>query len=155
MPWHFDLGDNRYAPSRGVCYYVAYLFLRSFAFGSDTATAEERGESYYGARALSGNLFERVVTVGHAAGRAFRGTHGDGQLNARGNAAGPEVTTWPGSSRRDGDFEVTGALGSGLRGGSWTSPALRLRGADRAFAATPDPARRGTYGVRLARSARR
>ena len=38
------------------------------------------GASYYGVRNLSGNLWERCVTVGHTIGRAFTGLHGDGRV---------------------------------------------------------------------------
>ena len=35
---------------------------------------------------LAGSLWERVITIGHDTGRAFTGTHGDGQLTAAGAA---------------------------------------------------------------------
>jgi len=68
------------------------------------------GASYYGARQLSGNCWERCVTVGHTLGRAFDGLHGDGVLDEEGFANTPN---WPG---KDG-------TGAGNRGGVWSSPA--------------------------------
>ncbi len=74
------------------------------------------GASYYGVRHLSGNVWERCVTIGHPLGRSFDGQHGDGALREDGFA---DVPHWPG---KDG-------AGAGNRGGVWSSPApkyLRL-----------------------------
>ncbi len=70
------------------------------------------GASYYGVRNLSGNLWERCVTIGHDLGRIYDARHGDGVLDADGfcNAA-----NWPG---KDG-------AGAGNRGGVWSSPAFK------------------------------
>ncbi|MDD2702629.1 MAG: hypothetical protein PHC33_01305, partial [Candidatus Omnitrophica bacterium] len=68
------------------------------------------GASYYGVRNLSGNVWERCVTVGHALGRAYTAIHGDGELDEDGFC---NVPNWPG---RDG-------AGAGNRGGVWSSPA--------------------------------
>ncbi|MFH0753802.1 MAG: SUMF1/EgtB/PvdO family nonheme iron enzyme [Candidatus Omnitrophota bacterium] len=67
------------------------------------------GSSYYGVRNLSGNVWERCVTMGHKLGRVFDGRHGDGELDADGFS---NVTNWPG---KDG-------AGAGNRGGVWSSP---------------------------------
>ncbi|MCX6162350.1 MAG: SUMF1/EgtB/PvdO family nonheme iron enzyme [Ignavibacteriae bacterium] len=64
------------------------------------------GATYYGIMEMSGNLWERPVTVGNSTGRAFTGTHGNGLLDATGNA---NVSTWP----------AMNALGAGIRGGCW------------------------------------
>ncbi|MDD4908078.1 MAG: SUMF1/EgtB/PvdO family nonheme iron enzyme [Candidatus Omnitrophica bacterium] len=69
------------------------------------------GASYYGAINLTGNCWERCVTVGHPLGRAYDGLHGDGVLTEDGFA---DVANWPG---KDG-------TGAGNRGGVWSSPAL-------------------------------
>ncbi|MBU4333844.1 MAG: SUMF1/EgtB/PvdO family nonheme iron enzyme, partial [Candidatus Omnitrophica bacterium] len=59
----------------------------------------QSGGSYYGAMELSGNLMERLVTVGNdtsgaeIGGRAFDGAHGNGILSAGGYS---DVATWPG-----------------------------------------------------------
>jgi formylglycine-generating enzyme required for sulfatase activity len=68
--------------------------------------------SYYGVRNLSGNLWERCVTVGHSLGRKFTGVHGDGKLDMDGFS---DVSDWPG---RDG-------TGAGNRGGVWSSPSFK------------------------------
>ena len=70
------------------------------------------GASYYGVRNLSGNLWERCVTVGHKLGRVYDAQHGDGELDADGFA---NVSNWPG---KDG-------AGAGNRGGVWSSPAFK------------------------------
>lgn len=44
------------------------------------------GASFYWVMDLSGSLWERVISVGSPDGRAFMGTHGDGNLDGRGNA---------------------------------------------------------------------
>ena len=149
-------GNAAYAGTTGSgtrCWSCLSGPLRAGAFRSQGATREESGASYFGLLHLSGNLVERFVSIGDAAGRRFTGRHGDGRLNARGNAAGPEVSSWPGSSNTGQQSQVIGAVGSGLRGGSWASPAGNLRISDREFAATPDNSRQPTFGYRFARSA--
>ncbi|MFH1227623.1 MAG: SUMF1/EgtB/PvdO family nonheme iron enzyme [Planctomycetota bacterium] len=80
------------------------------------------GASYYGVRNLSGNVWERCVTIGHKLGRVYDGQHGDGELDAEGfcNAA-----NWPG---KDG-------AGAGNRGGVWSSPAPKYLRVSLRFAA--------------------
>jgi len=95
--------------------------LRVGCFATGSSTREQAGASYYGIMELSGNLWERAVTVGHSAGRNFTGTLGDGILSANGNATNND---WPGFTGE----EVTIASGGGARGGSWdfTFPAVRV-----------------------------
>ncbi len=120
------------------------------ASGGDRAQA---GASFYGVMELSGNVFERAVTLGNAAGRRFTGTHGDGELSAvagfNGNATNKD---WPGIDAYA-PRGVTGATGSGLRGGAWKAAAQLLRLADRAGAATPDDQRANQHGFRCVRTA--
>lgn len=111
--------------------------LRGGIFASSSSTREQAGAGYYGVMDLSGNLSERTITIGNLSGRNFTGTHGDGVLSLdsgyEGNATNAD---WPGidatSSRG-----VTGADGSGFRGGSWLdqSSGNRLRVSDRNDAA--------------------
>ena len=75
-------------------------------YATASSTRQQAGASYYGIMEMSGNLWERPVTVGNLTGRKFKGTHGNGVLTAAGDA---DVPDWPG----------TGATGAGLRGGSW------------------------------------
>ncbi|MCI0487113.1 MAG: SUMF1/EgtB/PvdO family nonheme iron enzyme [Blastocatellia bacterium] len=66
------------------------------------------GASYYWVMDLAGSLWERVITVGSPAGRAFKGSHGDGQLDSHGNAT---TEDWP--------HTYKGAEGHGYRGGGF------------------------------------
>ena len=64
----------------------------------------DAGAGFCGALELTGNLWERAVTVGNVEGRAFTWMHGDGALDAGGNAS---VAFWPGA---DGVGAVSGCL---------------------------------------------
>ncbi len=86
--------------------------MRTGVFSTGSTTRGQAGSTYYGMMEMSGNLWERAVTVGNATGRAFTGVHGNGTLSAAGFA---DISTWPGYICT----EVTGATGSGFRGGSW------------------------------------
>ena len=55
-----------------------------FAANSLNSGRMTAGASYYGIMELSGNLWERPVTIGNATGRGFTGLHGDGALDASG-----------------------------------------------------------------------
>lgn len=94
------------------------------------------GASYWGIMELSGNLWEQCVTV-NAAGLAFTGALGDGQLGSDGKA---NVAGWP------------GAEGAGFRGGAWNSgilPGFRdLAVSDRFYAGLAPDTRRNTTGGR-------
>jgi formylglycine-generating enzyme required for sulfatase activity len=76
------------------------------------------GSGYYGSMELSGNVWERTVTLGNATGRQYTGLHGDGLLGSTGDA---DVPDWPG----------TNAVGAGFRGGGWISDSSNLRVSDR------------------------
>ena len=90
--------------------------IRCGAFSTSSTTRTQAGASYYGVMELSGNLYERPVTIGNETGRSFDGAHGDGELATNGNANGTSLQYWPGYS----GGEITGAGGSGFRGGSWS-----------------------------------
>ncbi len=119
------------------------------------------GMGYYGNADLTGNVWERAVTVGNSAGRNFAGTHGDGKLiysssdttyiNYFGNATNLD---WPGMDTTDINRGITGAHGSGFRGGAWTTTSLNsLQVSNRAEAARVDTTRGSSYGGRLVRTA--
>jgi len=108
------------------------------------ATRLQAGASYYGIMELSGNVWERPVTVGNTTGRAFTGTHGNGSLSTNGNANNSD---WPGYVS-----EVTGATGVGFRGGSWLNVATNARGSDRILAASTSANRNNNLGGRAART---
>ncbi len=120
------------------------LRVGSFAYG--VASRQASGSGYYGAMELSGNLFERVVTVGNSSGRSFQGRyHGNGALNSSGDS---DVTTWPG----------TAASGTGQRGGSWANYSNFLGShyqklSDRTNSASIVTGRQADYGGRGVRVA--
>jgi len=117
------------------------LRVGSFAKGVTTNMRVNSGGGFYGAMELSGNVWERAVTVGNSTGRAYEGRyHGNGVLDSSGN---PNVTSWPG----------TGVNGAGFRGGDWLNHDGLARISDRATAAsslTSRAANRGGRGVRSA-----
>ena len=94
--------------------------VRVGSFAAPGRSRQDAGAGYYGALELSGNLWERPVTVGSVDGREFAGTHGDGVLDAGGNA---NVSSWPGNT------------GHGLRGGRWSVSESSLRVSNRHGAA--------------------
>ncbi|WP_158848942.1 SUMF1/EgtB/PvdO family nonheme iron enzyme [Algibacter sp. L1A34] len=85
-------------------------------------TREETGGSYYGIMELTGNLYERCITVGNPEGRAFTSTHGNGEILANGLA---NVTSWPNTN-----------TGIGYRGGSFYNGVDFIRVSDRFDAAS-------------------
>lgn len=121
--------------------------MRVGCFATGSSTREQAGASFYGIMELSGNLWERSVTIRNPEGRVFTGTVGDGSLSATGNATNGD---WPGFA----GGEVTGAAGAGFRGGGWnigvTDVALV---SDREFTDLTHTNRDGTHGFRCVRSA--
>ena len=113
--------------------------LRVGAFAGLATTRATSGGSYYGIMELSGNLEELFVTIGHATGRDFTGLNGDGRLSDNGHA---NQSLWPGI---DINSEVTGATGSGYRGGDFRHNGWYSRVSDRNTAALGANIRR-TYG---------
>jgi len=108
---------------------------RSGIFANVNSNRTKSGASYYGIMELSGNVWERPVTVGNVTGRQFLNIHGNGLLNDNGDA---DVSTWPGVS----------STGSGFRGGNWFRGTFRLRVADRFYANTPIDNRTSHRGIR-------
>lgn len=103
-------------------------------------TRRNAGASYWGIPDLSGYPSCRMVSVGTAAGRAFAGLHGDGAVNASGNA---DVPTWPGGA------------GSGWRGGGYwgNNHPNAARVSSRAYAANIGDFRFYEIGFRAVRTA--
>lgn len=117
--------------------------LRTGIFATASSNRITAGAGYYGVMELSGNLAERLVTLGNVGGRLFTGRHGDGYLTLTGNANEPG---WPGMDVVPVNG-VTGDTGSGLRGGSWEDTDTgRLHLSDRAFAANPAAGLRTSSG---------
>ncbi len=85
-----------------------------FAASAVNKNREETGGSYYGIMELSGNLYERTVSLGLPAGRAYTGVHGNGIITAAGDA---NVSNW--------------VTSGGYRGGSYSNGTNFLRVSDR------------------------
>jgi formylglycine-generating enzyme required for sulfatase activity len=115
--------------------------LRVGAFAGGATTRAQAGATYYGIMEMSGNLWERAVTIENADGRGFTGVHGNGRLSADGHAT---QTSWPGLS----SSEVTLASGSGFRGGDWRHDASFQKVSDRFHAANTSINRHSTFGFR-------
>ncbi|HCA43224.1 MAG TPA: hypothetical protein DEP28_08235 [Bacteroidetes bacterium] len=113
--------------------------VRVGIFATANSNRTKAGASYYGIMELSGNTWERPVTVGNSTGRQFINIHGNGLLTANGDA---DVQTWPGVN----------SVGSGFRGGNWFRGTLRLRVADRFYANTPLDNRTSHRGIRGVRA---
>jgi len=115
-------------------------------YATNGATRVQAGASYWGIMELSGNLWERTVTIGHATGRAFTGLHGDGVLNASGavdTIGDANVSLWP----------LKDAVGAGFRGGGWFDASALERASDRISAAVVVASRYNSYGWRVVRAA--
>jgi len=114
--------------------------VRCGIFATPVSARADAGATYWGIMEMSGNVWERPVTVADA-GRAFTGTVGDGKLDATtGNA---NADFWPGTS----------ASGAGFRGGIWNASADYLRASDRHYAANVIGNRDYTAGFRAVRPA--
>ncbi|UCE18749.1 MAG: SUMF1/EgtB/PvdO family nonheme iron enzyme [Gemmatimonadota bacterium] len=124
--------------------------LRCGIFATGSSSRAEAGASYYGVMEMSGNLYERPVTVGNATGRGFTGTHGDGALSDDGSSDGNATNSdWPGYS----GGEVTGATGAGFRGGVWIASASVGRVSARSDAGVAHTYRYSYFGFRGVRVA--
>lgn len=103
-------------------------------------TREEAGATYWGIMDMSGNLWERPVTIGSSAGRSFRNVHGDGVLTEAGEA---NVTSWPGVN----------AAGVGYRGGAFGQPLATSNVSDRYNGTYTNRGRWFYFGGRAVRTA--
>lgn len=141
---------------------IAYILRCGiFAASANNAVRQETGASYYGVMEMSGNLHEMVVTSYSQSGRSFTGIHGNGSLNASGDA---DIDYWPGINNNTNIYTengpyggvdgVTGAAGGGERGGSWTETESCLQTSSRSCGATTLTTQRmydrGGRGVRTA-----
>jgi len=115
-------------------------------FGNGLAgSRQSSGASYYGILDLSGNNWERTVSVGDPKGRLFQAINGDGKLSSAGVH---DVANWP-------DSQATGA---GYKGGRWRdsgggSTYQEHRVSNRQFAVDWDAARSDNDGARGVRTA--
>jgi hypothetical protein len=112
--------------------------MRTGAFAKPNSGRESAGAGYYGNMELSGNLWERCITIGTAIGRGFAGLHGQGELDANGNFF--NLPDWPAGD------------GMGGRGGSFISLEADVMLSSRSQATTVS-GRLSTYGGRGFRTA--
>jgi hypothetical protein len=126
--------------------------LRVGIFASTSTNRITAGATYYGVLDISGNLKERVVTIGNASGLAFDGQNGNGLLtSAVGFEGNANMAHWPGLDGTAGNG-VTGAAGSGFRGGSWSDSSGLLNVSDRSEAALTSTQATGSFGGRGVRT---
>lgn len=109
IPAEFVWGSNTYDQLER---YVSPDAELMFANGIDESMLTDEtkaifGASYYWVMDLSGSLWEKVITIGNPKGRAFTGSHGDGNLKF-GHATNED---WPSSDDEIGGF--------GYRGGGY------------------------------------
>ncbi|WGK65413.1 SUMF1/EgtB/PvdO family nonheme iron enzyme [Croceiramulus getboli] len=110
------------------------------AASAQSKNREESGGSYYGIMELSGNVYERVVTVGLPEGRVFNGLHGDGVLD---NSGAYNTANWP----------LEDGTGIGYRGASASNGANFTRVSDRFDGASVISNGNGRLGGRGGRTA--
>ena len=109
--------------------------LRVGIFAESSTNRATSGAGFYGTMELSGNLYEMVVTLGKKEGRQFLATHGDGRLSDvpgyEGNATNID---WPGLNASDAARGITGTVGSGYRGGDFSSEPMYCQISTRTYA---------------------
>lgn len=121
--------------------------LRVGSFARSETSRRQAGSGHWGITELSGNVWERTVSLGNATGRAFEGSHGDGLLQQGGLVpfvfGQANVADWPGSN----------GAGQAWRGGSWQTANTSLRLSDRHQAVNSDSSRSAEAGGRGMRTA--
>ena len=120
--------------------------MRSGGFATPVSSREKAGATYYGVMEMSGNLWERCISVGNNDGRVFQGAvlagHGNGEIGPGVNPDLPIGGGWP---------EAPGN-GLGFRGGSYLDADARARISDRLFINVNDHSRQPSFGGRGVRS---
>lgn len=114
--------------------------VRVGMFAGSTTTRAQAGATFYGIMEMTGNVWERTISIGNTEGRSFTGTHGDGSLAATGES---NVTSWP---------ATTTGIGTRLKGGSFNSTQSSMNISDR-FEVTDLASRGSNYGGRGIRTA--
>lgn len=112
-----------------------------FAASAVNNNREETGGTYYGIMEMSGNLYERCVSVGTSQGRNFTGVHGNGIISSTGNGT---AVNWPNNSTGD---------GYSYRGGSWLNGSDFIRVSDRFDGASVIGTGNNRLGFRAVRTA--
>jgi formylglycine-generating enzyme required for sulfatase activity len=128
--------NNELAANGANCLYSGGVSgpMRAGFAATSNSLRYNAGASFYGVMELSGNLWERSITVGDATSRLFTGLHGDGVLDASGNA---NVSNW---------------TTSGFRGGAWNNNLSSARASDRVSAGAELASRGSGQGGRFART---
>lgn len=134
-----NIGNALYSDTNGTINGPARCGI--FASSSANNSREETGGSYYGIMEMSGNLYERVVTVGTAQGRNFTGIHGNGIISSTGNGT---AINWPNNTTGD---------GYSYRGGSWLNGSDFIRVSDRFDGASVISTGNNRLGFRAVRTA--
>jgi hypothetical protein len=111
--------------------------VRTGIFATGSTARATSGAGYYGNMELSGNLWERVVTLGNATGRTFSGVHGNGAVTTAGAS---DVSGWP------------AAAGTGWKGGAYDAAAIVATASDRNQAANGNNSRAANAGGRGVRT---
>ena len=65
-----------------------------FAASAVNKTRQETGATHWGIMEMTGNCYERVISVGNAQSRDFSGLHGDGNVTGTGNASFSLLLNW-------------------------------------------------------------
>lgn len=113
---------------------------------------QEAGAGYYGVLDLTGNVWERAVTLGNSVGRGFQATHGDGAVTSDGYA---DNADWPGyESGKVGGISGGVVQGFGDRGeGYYYANYLAVSDRTSASYIITSTERSDKHGGRLGRSA--
>lgn len=110
------------------------------------ATLDLYGASFYWVMDLCGSLWERTVTIGSAKGRSFKGTHGDGLLDAFGNATNED---WPNEQSGGFGYRGGGTYDDGMAFGPNHAPV-----GSRNYGSWGDGPRSVAYGFRACLTSR-
>ncbi|MEM7104333.1 MAG: SUMF1/EgtB/PvdO family nonheme iron enzyme [Bacteroidota bacterium] len=105
-----------------------------FAASAENKTREETGATYWGIMEMTGNCYERIISVGNSQSRDFSGLHGDGVLTSSGNASFSVLLNWG----------FVSAVGVGFRNSEISQ---------RYLINTTDSERNRSYGFRAVRTA--
>jgi formylglycine-generating enzyme required for sulfatase activity len=104
-----------------------------FRVGFPAGAATDRlqaGASYYGVMEMTGNIMEQVVSTHNAAGLAYTGNHGDGEISVSPSPGFANVAGWNNNSV---EYYM-------MRGGAYHSNAANCRASHRAIVNNANPA---------------
>jgi len=114
-------------------------------------TRDVLGASYFWVMDLAGSVWEKVVTIGHPRGRAFLGSHGDGEITDYGLATNAD---WPLGDHEAGGYGYRGG-GYYMRGSAEGPLNPHSRVEQRPYGSWGGGPRGVAYGFRAARTADR